>query len=78
MIIDEKYAYAFTDYVESLQKLEEAFNKAGMAISFRVLETPHCQKFIEVIGGDSSQKLICIEADSPAQAVKDVAAGVRL
>jgi len=78
MIIDAKYADAFGEYKEPLQKLEEAFNAAGKRIMFEPFIDRIGQKVIKVIGGCASQKLISIEADSPAMAVKDVAEGVRL
>jgi hypothetical protein len=78
MIINANYADSFEEYKEPLQKLEEAFGAAGRHFVFEPFIDRIGQKVIKVHGGCASQKLISIEADSPAMAVKDVAEGVRL
>jgi len=78
MMIAEQDKDAFYEDEKPLQKLEEAFNAAGWHIKFELFLDPNYGKVVKVIGGCASQKLINIEADSPALAVKDVAKGVRL
>jgi hypothetical protein len=78
MILDTWHKDAFRDYAKPLEKLEKSFNKAGLPIKFHAFVAPREIKMVRVTGGNSPQKLICIEGGSPAQAVKDVAAGVRL
>ena len=78
MILDEHHRNAFRTYEKPLKKLEISFNSAGLPVTFHAFADPFGNKMVRVTGGSSSQKLICIEGDSPAQAVKDVAKGVRL
>ena len=78
MILDDLYKDAFYKDEKPLQKLEEAFNAAGWHIKFELFLDPNYGKLVKVIGGCASQTVICIEVDSPAMAVKDVAKGVRL
>jgi len=79
MRLDEQHKAVFTDYEASLRSLEEAFNLAGLPISFYCSVDPLGNKMVEATNKKKKRiNLICIEADSPAQAVKDVAAGVRL
>ena len=78
MILDKQYEDAFNEYLTPLQKLEEAFNAAGKRIIFELFVHSSGEKVIKVIGGCASQKLISIEADSAAMAIKDVAEGVGL
>jgi hypothetical protein len=78
MTVDEQYADDFDKYVEPLEALEKAFNAADMHIRFHAFIDPAYGKVIKVIGGFSSQKIICIEADSLVAAIKDVAAGVKI
>jgi len=78
MTIDKKYTKDFRGYEEALKLLQNAFNAAGQPISFHATVDPVYGKVIKVIGGFASQKIICIEADSPVAAVKDIAAGVKI
>jgi len=78
MIIEQKYADDFQEYLEPLEALEHAFIAAGMNINFWALIDPAYGKVIRVLGGFASQKNICIEADSPVAAIKDVAAGIKI
>jgi hypothetical protein len=79
MIIDEQHKDAFAEYKDSLFLLEKTFILAGLSVSFRCFVAPLNNKMVDVLYKNKSRnKLICIEGDSPAQAVKDVAAGVRL
>ena len=78
MILDLWNAEAFQSYAKPLEKLEKSFNAAGHPIIFHAFVDPLGNKMIRVMGGRASQKIICIEADSPAAAVKDVAKGVRI
>jgi len=78
MIDVQQYADDFREYIKPLEALENAFNAAGMNIKFRLYINPAYGKTVEVIGGFASQKLICIEADSPVAAIKDVVAGVKI
>jgi len=78
MTLDEQYKEEFRVYKEPLEALEEAFNATGMNIRFYAFIDPAYGKVIKVEGGFASQKNICIEADSPAMAIKDVAAKVKI
>jgi len=79
MIIDEQHKAAFAEYEAPLRQLEMVFHSAGLVVSFRCFVAPGNNKMVDVLYKNKSRnKLICIEGDSPAQAVKDVAAGVRL
>jgi len=79
MILDEQHKAAFADYEDSLRQLENAFSLADLPVSFRCFVDPLNNKMVDVTNKNKTRnKLICIEADSPAQAIKDVAAGVRL
>jgi hypothetical protein len=78
MTVDENHADDFDKYVEPLEALEKAFNAAEMHIRFHATVDPAYGKVIKVIGDFASQKIICIEADSLAAAIKDVAARVKI
>ena len=79
MIIDKQHKAAFAEYKDSLFLLEKTFILAGLFISFRCFVDPLNNKMVDVTNKNKTRnRLICIEGDSPAQAVKDVAAGVRL
>jgi len=78
MILDEQHADAFYRYAKPLEKLEKSFNKAGLPITLFCFEDPFGNRMVKIIPNRAALKIICIEGDSPAQAVKDVAAGVRL
>jgi hypothetical protein len=67
----------FAKYKKPLEKLAQAFRAAGLKIKFHAYKSPY-GIMICVNGGFSSQKNICIEADSTLQAVKDVAEGVKI
>ena len=78
MILDEQHRAAFDGYAKPLAKLEKSFNKAGLPLTFLCFMDAFGNKMVRVIPSRSNQKILCIEGDNPAQAVKDVAAGVRL
>ena len=78
MILDTQHANAFDGYAKPLQKLEKAFNKAGHRITFHAFLDPFGNKMVRVSPNKSLQKVICIEGECPAQAIKDVAARIRL
>jgi len=81
MILDEQHKAAFAEYAKPLEKLEKKFNRAGIPVKLRAFVAPRENKMVMVEITYTNQRfmnLICIEGDSPAQAVKDVAAGVRL
>ena len=79
MLLDHYHAGAFWGYSKPLEKLEKSFNKAGLAITFNAFVAPRDNKMVEIIyRGQSKSKLVCIEGDSPAQAVKDVAKAVEV
>jgi hypothetical protein len=69
---------AFSNYTPSLAALERAFRKAGLKISFLAECSPARGKKIHIRKSDKIAWSVSIEGDSPAQAVKDVAAAVRL
>ena len=78
MILDMHHQAAFKDYAKPLELLEQSFNQAGLPVRFHAFTDPFKNKMVRVTGGRSKQKLLllCIEGNSPAQAVKDVAAKV--
>jgi len=79
MILDTQHAAVLREYARPLQKLEKAFNKAKLPVALHVFVTPHGNKMVEITYKNQKQrKLLCIEGDNPAQAVKDVAEEVRL
>jgi hypothetical protein len=79
MKLDGKYYNAFTEYKDCLCRLESAFNAAKIPVGFRLFVAPLENKLVEIsFRNRSEKKLICIEGDSPAQAVKDVAEAVKL
>jgi hypothetical protein len=69
---------AFEEYLKPLRSLEGAFKKAGLRISFHVFDYPVHGKAILINSQKTCIAKISIEGDSPAQAVKDVAAAVKL
>jgi len=79
MILDPQHKAAFAEYEASLRQLEMTFYSAGLVVNFYCSVDPLGNKMVDVLNKNKSRnKLVCIEGDSPAQAVKDVAAGVRL
>jgi nicotinamidase-related amidase len=78
MILDPQHKDAFEDYREPLKSLEEAFRKSGITVTFFAFEAPLGNKLIQILRGKTVVKTVCIEGDSPAQAIKDVAQAVKL
>ncbi|MDR2953213.1 MAG: hypothetical protein LBU82_08235 [Treponema sp.] len=78
MTLDSQYEAAFAEYEASLYSLEKAFNFAGLPVKFYCFVDPLNNKMVDITRKNKRIKLVCIEGASPAQAVKDVAAGVRL
>jgi hypothetical protein len=78
MILDPQHKAAFAEYEVPLRMLEGAFKAAGLPLSFRCFVAPPNNKMVDITRKNKSVRLVCIEGDSQAQAVKDVAAGVRL
>jgi hypothetical protein len=68
----------FSPYTSSLQALESSFRKAGLKVSFLADCHPERGKKVHIKIDGLLIKSIYIEGDSPAQAVRDVAAAVRL
>jgi uncharacterized protein YbjT (DUF2867 family) len=70
---------AFAEYEASLRALENSFRKAGVPLVFEAGLLPENGGKIIFIRNDGRiVKSLMIEGDSPAQAVKDIAAAVRL
>jgi hypothetical protein len=69
---------AFDDYTPALKALERSLRKAGLGINFLADVSPTYGKNIHIRKQARIIKTICIEGDSPAQAVKDVAGAVPL
>ncbi|MDR1128843.1 MAG: hypothetical protein LBL20_05985 [Treponema sp.] len=69
---------AFEPYLESLETLEKSFRQAGLDIVFRGIYTDNGGKRVEILRSGLSDRVVSIEGDNPAQAVKDVAGAVRL
>jgi hypothetical protein len=77
MRIDPCDREAFAGYMTALSTLEEAFNMAGVPVSFHCLNSPAFGKNVIIKKGNATNS-ISIEGDSFGQAIKDVAAAVRL
>jgi hypothetical protein len=70
---------AFAEYEPSLRALENSFRKAGVPVTFEPVDLPEGGgRVIFIRNNGRVVKSLMIEGDSPAQAVKDVAAAVRL
>jgi hypothetical protein len=78
MIIDSQHEAAFKGYANPLRSLEKAFRQAGTSVSFYAFVAPLGNKMVDIVRKSASRKLVCIEGGSPAQAVKDVTAAVKL
>jgi hypothetical protein len=61
-----------------LALLEQSFREAGLDIEFVCAIAADKAKIVSIYRGGFLQKQQSIECDSPAMAVKDVAAGVKL
>jgi uncharacterized protein YbjT (DUF2867 family) len=68
----------FEGYTPALKALERALRKAGMRITFLADVSPDLGKKVHIRKSGKIIKTICIEGDSPAQAVKDVAGAAPL
>jgi hypothetical protein len=68
----------FAGYTLPLEHLERSFRKAGLEISFLADCSPAQGKKIHIRRGGRITTTICIEGDSVAQAIKDVAGAVPL
>ncbi|MDR2953214.1 MAG: hypothetical protein LBU82_08240 [Treponema sp.] len=74
----DAFCWANENYGKPLALLEQSFNAAGMDIEFVCVVGKYNAKIVSIYRGGFLQRQQSIECDSPAQAVKDVAAGVRL
>jgi hypothetical protein len=77
MKIDPCDVEAFAGYMTALRDLEGAFNMAGVGVVFHCLNSAAFGKTVHIKWG-KAENSVSIEGDSPAQAIKDVAAAVRL
>jgi hypothetical protein len=77
MKISAQHIIAFKDYFVPLRALEKSFKSAGLNIEFDAFVNS-AVRLIGIIYNGKPKRCIAIEGDSPAQAVKDVAAAVRL
>jgi hypothetical protein len=73
-------AFSVSDenYDKPLALLEQSFKEAGLNIEFVCAIGTGKAKIVSIYRDGFLQRQQSIEGDSPAQAVKDVAAGVRL
>jgi hypothetical protein len=78
MIAADKEYIAFRDYLTVLSDLENAFRFAGEKIEFRLGLLKGQDRYVEILRDGKCNGIKFIEGDSPAQAIKDVAAAVRL
>jgi hypothetical protein len=69
---------AFKGYLVPLEALEKAFREAGVDITFRGIYTGNGGKRVEILRHSLSDRVVSIEGDNPAQAVKDIASAVKL
>jgi len=74
----EKAFWGSQNFGASLALLEESFNAADLDVEFVCAIGAGEAKIVSIYRDGFLQRQQSIEGDSPAQAVKDVAAGVRL
>jgi hypothetical protein len=72
-----QHALDFKDYLLPLRALEKSFRIAGLNIEFDAFVNDG-MRLIGIIYDGESKNCMAIEGDSPAQAVKDVAAAVKV
>jgi hypothetical protein len=77
MIISDYARKAFNGYLGPLAYLEQSFTEAGLDVVFRGIYTANGGKRV-VLRNGRSIRVVSIEGDSPAQAVKDVAEKIKL
>lgn len=79
MTLSTDHTLTFANYYPPLRELEKTFRLAGITnIEFRAFVSEGGDKRIEISFGGRVSRVISIEGDNPAQAVKDVAAAVKL
>jgi hypothetical protein len=78
MIATDKQYIAFRDYLTVLSDLENAFRFAGEKIEFHLGLYKGQKRFVKILRDGKYNNIVFIEGDSPAQAIKDVAAAVKL
>jgi hypothetical protein len=78
VIADTKELAAFRDYSTVLSGLEEAFRFAGENIEFLLGLRGGKDRYVQIIYNGKPGNIKFIEGGSPAQAIKDAAAAVRL
>jgi hypothetical protein len=78
MIATSKELVAFRDYSTVLSDLEVAFRFAGVNIEFGLGLRGKKDRYVQIFYNGMPGNIKFIEGDSPAQAIKDVAAAVRL
>jgi hypothetical protein len=78
MKANKKERFAFRNYFTVLSDLEKLFRLAGENIEFRLCLQGGENRYVEIIRNGTINALKFIEGDSPAQAVKDVAAAIKL
>ena len=77
MKMSVQHALEFKDYLLPLRMLEKSFRTTGLNIELDAFLN-NGMKLIGIIYEGKPKNCVSIEGDSPAQAVKDVAAAVRL
>jgi hypothetical protein len=78
MIAGNKERIAFRDYSTILSDLEEAFRFAGENVEFCLGLRGGKDRYVQIYYNGKPGNIKFIEGDSPAQAIKDVAAAVKL
>jgi hypothetical protein len=74
----DAFCWASENYGKPLELLESCFKKAELDIEFVCGLAANLSKFVAIYKGGFLQRQQSIEGDSPAAAVKDVAAAVRI
>jgi hypothetical protein len=71
---------SFKDFMKPIKKLEKAFQSAGIPVEIEFKRTDSHGKVIDVLSKTNPyyRHSVSIEGDSPAQAIKDIAAAIRL
>jgi hypothetical protein len=78
MKMSAKYGLEFKDYLMPIRLLEKSLLAAGLPVAFEAGISEGGDKWVSIYYGGRKQRVISIEGDNPAQAVKDIAAAVRL
>ncbi|GHV93220.1 hypothetical protein AGMMS50268_37230 [Spirochaetia bacterium] len=60
----------FAEYLKPLRELERAFRSSGLDVTFKAVTSDTDSKYLEILYAGRRNRVISIEGDSPAQAIK--------